>query len=65
MPLARAHNIAVSLDGFATGEGQSLDTPFGHAGMRLMEWFFPTATFQGLSGDRERQTVEEAADPDD
>lgn len=65
MPLARAHNIAVSLDGFATGEGQSLDTPFGHAGMRLMEWFFPTATFQGLSGDRERQAVESAADPDD
>ncbi|UOQ60911.1 dihydrofolate reductase family protein [Leucobacter rhizosphaerae] len=65
MPLARVHNIAVSLDGFATGEGQSLDTPFGHAGMRLMEWFFPTATFQGLSGDRERQEVSAASDPDD
>lgn len=65
MPLARAHNIAVSLDGFATGEGQSLDAPFGHAGMRLMEWFFPTATFQGLSGARERQPVDLAAEPDD
>lgn len=65
MPLARVHNLAVSLDGFATGEGQSLDTPFGHAGMRLMEWFFPTATFQGLNGDRERQEVSAASDPDD
>lgn len=65
MPLARVHNIAVSLDGYATGEGQSLDAPFGHAGTRLMEWFFPTATFQGLTGDRERQAVDPASDPDD
>jgi dihydrofolate reductase len=46
----RAHNIAVSLDGFATGEGQSLETPFGHAGQRLMHWFFPTRTFVGMTG---------------
>ncbi|WP_053384469.1 dihydrofolate reductase family protein [Leucobacter celer] len=65
MPFARAHNIAVSLDGFATGEGQSLSTPFGHAGGRLMEWFFPTATFQAQTGDRERQSVDPASDPDD
>lgn len=65
MPLARVHNIAVSLDGFATGEGQSLSAPFGHAGGRLMEWFFPTATFQAQTGDRERQSVDPASDPDD
>jgi dihydrofolate reductase len=46
----RAHNIAVSLDGFATGEGQSFDAPFGHAGHRLMEWFFPTRTFVSMTG---------------
>jgi dihydrofolate reductase len=46
----RAHDIAVSLDGFATGEGQSLETPFGHAGGRLMQWFFPTRTFGSMSG---------------
>ena len=46
----RAHNIAVSLDGFGTGEGQSLETPFGHAGGRLMEWFFPTRTFGAMTG---------------
>ena len=48
--MLRAHNIAVSLDGFATGEGQSFETPFGHAGGRLMQWFFPTRTFQVMTG---------------
>jgi dihydrofolate reductase len=50
MAQLRAHNIAVSLDGFATGEGQSLETPFGHAGQRLMSWFFPTRTFVAMTG---------------
>lgn len=44
------HNLAISLDGFATGEGQSLEAPFGHADGRLMEWFFPTRTFVSMSG---------------
>lgn len=65
MTLLRAHNIAVSLDGFATGEGQSLEAPFGHAGMRLMEWYFPTNTFQSQTGHRERVAVDSAAEPDD
>jgi dihydrofolate reductase len=53
MSLVRVHNFAVSLDGFGTGEGQELAAPFGHAGTRLMEWAFPTKTFQdmGLPGD--------------
>jgi dihydrofolate reductase len=53
MSLVRVHNFTVSLDGFGTGEGQSLDTPFGHAGSRLMAWAFPTRTFRrmGLHGD--------------
>jgi dihydrofolate reductase len=42
MSLARVQFIAVSLDGFATGEGQTLDAPFGHAGERLHEWMFET-----------------------
>ncbi|WP_062518798.1 dihydrofolate reductase family protein [Demequina silvatica] len=50
MSLVRVHNLAVSLDGFATGAGQSLDAPFGHAGMRLMEWFKATATFAANLG---------------
>ena len=42
MSRVRIHNFSISLDGFATGEGQSLDTPFGHAGHRLHEWMFAT-----------------------
>jgi len=42
MSLARVQHVSVSLDGFATGEGQSLDTPFGHAGSRLHDWMFAT-----------------------
>ncbi|GAA2041251.1 dihydrofolate reductase family protein [Catenulispora yoronensis] len=50
MPLVRVHNFTISLDGFATGEGQSFDAPFGHAGQRLHQWFFATSTFQGMFG---------------
>ena len=65
MARARVHNLAISLDGFGTGVDQSLEAPFGHAGTRLMEWFFPTRTFQEASGARERQAIDPASDPDD
>ncbi|MFA4929795.1 MAG: dihydrofolate reductase family protein [Patulibacter sp.] len=42
MSLVRVHNFSISLDGFGTGEGQSADAPFGHAGHRLHEWMFAT-----------------------
>lgn len=42
MSRVRVHNFSISLDGFATGEGQSRDAPFGHAGRRLHEWMFAT-----------------------
>src|SRR5437764_12452241 len=42
MSLTRIHNVSISLDGFATGEPQSADAPFGHAGQRLPEWLFGT-----------------------
>ena len=42
MSLARVQFFSVSLDGFGTGIGQSLETPFGHAGERLHEWMFAT-----------------------
>ncbi|MBV8194761.1 MAG: dihydrofolate reductase family protein [Candidatus Dormibacteraeota bacterium] len=48
MSRVRVHNFSVSLDGFGTGEGQSLETPFGHADDRLHAWFFPTRTFQRM-----------------
>jgi dihydrofolate reductase len=50
MSRVRVHNLAVSLDGYATGEGQSLENPFGHAGQRLMQWFFTTNSFQSMNG---------------
>jgi len=45
------HNFSVSLDGYGTGEGQSLESPFGHAGGRLHEWFFGTRTFRAMQGE--------------
>ncbi|WP_110207258.1 dihydrofolate reductase family protein [Nocardioides daejeonensis] len=42
MSRTRIHNFSLSLDGFATGEPQSFETPFGHAGQRLHEWMFAT-----------------------
>ncbi len=65
MSAVRVHNLAMSLDGFTAGEDQSLESPFGHAGSRLMQWYFPTATFQRLSGHRERQAVDATSAADD
>jgi dihydrofolate reductase len=39
---ARVHNFSISLDGFGTGEGLTVNAPFGHAGERLHEWMFAT-----------------------
>lgn len=50
MTKLRVHNLAISLDGFATGEGRTVEAPFGHAGGRLVEWFFSTRTFVEGSG---------------
>jgi dihydrofolate reductase len=51
MSRVRVHNFSVSLDGFGTGEGQSLEAPFGHAGLRLHEWFFATRSFRAMHGE--------------
>src|SRR5688572_19344565 len=50
MSLARVQFVSVSLDGFATGEGQTLEAPFGHAGERLHEWMFATRWGREMSG---------------
>lgn len=43
-PIVRVQNFAVSLDGYGSGEGQSLERPFGHADpMALMSWAVATA----------------------
>jgi dihydrofolate reductase len=51
MSLARVQFFSVSLDGFGTGEGQSLETPFGHAGNRLHEWMFLTRWWRAMVGE--------------
>jgi dihydrofolate reductase len=51
MSLARVQFISVSLDGFATGEGQTRDAPFGHAGERLHEWMFGTQWGREMLGE--------------
>lgn len=52
MSRVRVHNFSISLDGFATGEPQSLEAPFGHAGERLHGWMIRTRFWseQGSDG---------------
>ena len=52
MSLVYVHQFSISLDGFGTGEGQSRNAYFGHAGERLHEWMFTTRwwTRVGQSG---------------
>jgi dihydrofolate reductase len=50
MSLTRVHNLSISLDGFATGEPQSLEAPFGHAGERLHGWMFATRFWDAEGG---------------
>ena len=50
MPRVRVHNFSISLDGFGSGDPQSLDAPFGHAGERLHEWMFATRWWREVAG---------------
>jgi dihydrofolate reductase len=50
MSLVRVHNFCVSLDGFGTGAGQSMEEPFGHAGHRLVRAFTETRSFHSMLG---------------
>jgi len=51
MTNTRVHNFSISLDGFATGEGLTLESPFGHAGQRLHEWMFATQFGRAMLGE--------------
>jgi len=51
MSRVRVHNIVVSLDGYATGEGQSLDAPFGDAQEQMGEWFARARIWRGTQTD--------------
>ncbi|KQS59551.1 deaminase [Geodermatophilus sp. Leaf369] len=48
--LVRVQNLTVSADGYAAGEEQSLERPFGHADPgELMAWALGTASMPGMS----------------
>lgn len=51
MSRLRVLGVAVSLDGFGAGTDQSLEHPLGVHGPELMQWVFPTRTFQQMHGD--------------
>ncbi len=48
MSTLRVHNMLVTLDGFSTGEDQSLDAPFGHAQEAFEHWFERIGIFGAL-----------------
>ena len=51
MSQVRVHNFSISLDGFGTGDVQTVDAPFGHAGERLHEWMFATRFWHAMVGE--------------
>src|ERR1700674_4685804 len=46
----RVSSFAVSIDGFGAGPNQDLENPLGVGGVALMDWFFPTRTWQRMHG---------------
>src|SRR4051794_2241273 len=50
MSRARVQTFSISLDGFGTGEPQTRENPFGHAGERLHEWMFATRWGSAMLG---------------
>ena len=41
---------ALSLDGFSSASGQSLENPFGNGGLAIMDWAFQTRTMKTMFG---------------
>jgi hypothetical protein len=46
----RVSSFAISIDGYGAGRNQDLQNPIGAGGTALMEWFFPTRTWQHMHG---------------
>src|SRR5215472_12010033 len=47
MSKLRVHNFVVSLDGYASGEGQSKEAGFGHAQPEFLDWFGKLRIWRG------------------
>ncbi len=50
MPKLRVHNLAMSVDGYVAGPGQSLDDPLGVGGLGLHDWAFATRSGRQVHG---------------
>ncbi len=46
MARVRVEGFTLSLDGYGAGPHQDIDNPFGIGGTDLLEWLYPTNTFQ-------------------
>ena len=51
MAKVRVHNFAMSVDGFAAGPDQGLETPLGVGGRLLHEWVFATRSGRRMFGE--------------
>ena len=51
MSMLRVHNFVVSLDGYATGHGQSTQAAFGDAQKEFLSWFEKIRIWRGLQSD--------------
>ncbi len=60
MSKVRIHNIVVSLDGFATGEGPTFASPFGHAQDLMNSWFSRARIWRGTQPAASAITADEA-----
>jgi hypothetical protein len=47
MSKLRVHNFVVSLDGYASGEAQSIDAAVGHAQREFLDWFGKLRIWRG------------------
>ncbi len=56
MSKVRVSSFAVSIDGYSAGPDQDLQNPIGVGGLALMDWFFPTRTWQHMQGNEGGET---------
>ncbi|MGH6657144.1 MAG: dihydrofolate reductase family protein [Actinocrinis sp.] len=50
-PRLRVHNLAMSVDGYVAGPGQSIDDPIGAGGPKLHGWIFETRFGRRMIGE--------------
>jgi dihydrofolate reductase len=52
----RVSSFAISIDGYGAGLNQDLHNPIGVGGLKLMDWFFHTRTWQRMHGNEGGET---------